>query len=434
MAVAQYTDQGFVLLGSGVMVGPGLLLTATHVLDEFPREGTPPAFLTFLPSGARAWLPIDISNLSGPDPFDEGQRRESDLTLVSCTLNSAAQEQHPLMLAPLQVGLPLIGERLWAMGYRHGDLVNGTASVTPLVSSGRVTAVYPQGRGQHMPAACIEVDMDTKGGMSGGPVVNANGDVVAIVSTSYDGGPSYVTLIWDALRLNVRSSVRPFSSRRRLNLFTAGDLGLVRMKGNVKRRRSGDVTLTMSDAEMALLMQSVRPDAITRADPSGGRFLDDAQMEAFGERWGDALEEVAAASAVEYLERLKLDAVRHFLESSDVPMELLVPIRAHSVEDFEGLEDSELLSARERADATVAVLYAFDLLSVVWTLIVPSSSYRLRPGDFDENFMNVEDDGTTTKVQLIQRCYFEAELMVDVCSETVTLASIVKTGVVRRRR
>jgi len=46
------------------MVGPGLLVTATHVLDEFPRYGRPPMFMTFLPDRARAWLPLDVTMLS----------------------------------------------------------------------------------------------------------------------------------------------------------------------------------------------------------------------------------------------------------------------------------------------------------------------------------------------------------------------------------
>ncbi|WP_142916619.1 trypsin-like peptidase domain-containing protein, partial [Klebsiella pneumoniae] len=68
-----------------------------------------------------------------------------------------------------------------------------------MVSSGLVTAAFPQGRGERMPAPCIEVEMDTMGGMSGGPVVDSDGNVIGVVSSSFDGGPSYVTLIWDAL-------------------------------------------------------------------------------------------------------------------------------------------------------------------------------------------------------------------------------------------
>jgi len=45
IAVARMTDQGIEVIGSGVMIGPGLMLTASHVLDEFPPEGTGAVFL-----------------------------------------------------------------------------------------------------------------------------------------------------------------------------------------------------------------------------------------------------------------------------------------------------------------------------------------------------------------------------------------------------
>ena len=434
VAVVQWRNGCFVVLGSGVMIGPGLLLTATHVLDEFARDGVSPAFLTFLPDAARAWLPHDSSNLSRADSFNEDLRRSSDLTLVSCTLNSYEHEQHPLTLAPLQIALPLIGERLWAFGYRHGEIDGDVSAITPLVSSGCVTAVYPHGRGEHMPAACIEVDMDTKGGMSGGPVVNSNGDLVAIVSSSYEGGPSYMTLIWEALRLRVKSSVRPFQNRGAIDLFAARDFGLVRIKGNFKRRRSGDVVLTLTDAEVGLLVKSVDASAITRVDPNSGRFLDEVQLDMFMEQWGHELENSSSIAAIEFLTNLSLPAVRRFLAADDVPPDCLEAIQAFSVEDFEGLEDGELISAQEIGHEIIAISFAFDLLSVIWTVEIPSSAYCLRAADFDAHFMNIKDSGTVVRMEAVRRCYFEADLRLDINAHALKDVVVSRTGVRRSRR
>lgn len=434
VAVAQLNDNGTIILGSGVMIGPGLLLTATHVLDEFPRSGPPPAFLTFLPDAARGWLPRDFSNLSGPSSFDEGRTKHSDLTLLSCTLNSDAHERYPLTLAPLQMALPLVGERLWAFGYRHGALDDDVAAITPLVSSGRVTAAYPNGRGERMPASCVEVAMDTQGGMSGGAVVNVNGDLIGIVSSSFEGGPTYVTLIWDALHLRVKSTIPPFEKRGAIDLYTARNLGLVRIKGNVKRRRSGDVVLTMSEAEMKLLVASVDQTSLTETDSDNGKFLNDDQLEAFMEEWSRSMEAEASAAALEHLEKLTLTSVRQFLAANDIRSDCLASIQAFSVEDFEGLDDPELISAQETKDAMVVVSYAFDLLSVFWTVEVPSVDYLARPADFNKHFLNIEDDGTTASMQAFQRCYFEANLTLDVAAQVFTQASISRTGVRRRRR
>jgi hypothetical protein len=145
VAVAQFGDDGITILGSGVMVGPGLVLTATHVLDEFPSDGSGPVFLTFLPNGTRAWLPRDRMTGSGPSQFDERRKVVSDISLVSCTLNSATHADRPLMLAPMEVALPLVGDRLWAMGFRHQGIDDGAAILTPLVTSGLVTAAFRKG-------------------------------------------------------------------------------------------------------------------------------------------------------------------------------------------------------------------------------------------------------------------------------------------------
>ncbi len=210
VAVARMEEKGSTIIGSGVMVAPGLLLTATHVLEEFSQHSDSPVFFTFLPGAMRAWLPQDVMTVSQESKFHADQKITSDLSLVSCSLNSDAHAIHPLMLAPMKVTLPLIGERLWAFGFRHQKVQGSTALLTPMVSSGLVTAAFPNGRGERMPSPCFEVAMDTIGGMSGGAVMNADGYLVGIISSSMAGGPSYITLIWDAIRYSVKGTVASF--------------------------------------------------------------------------------------------------------------------------------------------------------------------------------------------------------------------------------
>jgi hypothetical protein len=433
VALALMEDDGPTILGSGVMVGPGLVLAATHVLEEFAARSACPVLLTFLPDGSRAWLPRESSTVSGPSAFGEDRRVISDVTLLSCTLNSEAHAHRPLTLAPLQISLPLVGERLWAFGYRHGALQNATALITPLVTSGLVTAAFPQGRGERMQSACIEIAMDTKGGMSGGPVVNANGDLVGIISSSIDGGPTYVTLIWEALRLSVRGSLSLLEGRGDADLFAAQMLGLVKLKGQVTRSRRGDVTLTLSEPEAELMASSSDPAAMVSSRP-GGKVLNDAQLEDFEERWLPELETTAAAAALAYLEELELTSVRRFLAASDLPEEQLVPIQAFTVEDLEGLEDPELFSVWEDEEGTLAVSCAFDLLSVMWRVDVPAADYLGRAEEYGAYFINIAVNGPTASMALVQRCYFEATLMLHRGAEGFTDASITVSGVRGRKR
>ena len=205
VAVAGFLGDELITMGSGVMIGPGLMLTATHVLDEFPRTGPGPVFLTFLPGGlTRAWLPSDVVTASGRSEFGavgEDRKKVSDLTLISCALHSDAHIAYQLSLVPIEVCLPLPGERLWAVGFRHGSIEADTRGLILMITSGIVTECFVHGRGERLPSTCVEVSMESLGGMSGGPVFNKEGRVVGIVSSSFDGGPTYVTLVWDVMRL-----------------------------------------------------------------------------------------------------------------------------------------------------------------------------------------------------------------------------------------
>ena len=433
IALALMEEGGPTVLGSGVMIGPGLAIVATHVLEEFRAQNADPVLLTFLSDGTRAWLPRASSTISRPSAFGEDRQVMSDISMLSCTLNSDAHDHHPLTLAPLQISLPLVGERLWAYGYRHETLQGAAALISPLVTSGVVTSVFPQGRGERMPSPCVEVAMDTKGGMSGGPVVNANGDLVGIVSSSFDGGPSYVTLIWEALRIKVPSMLPSLALRGDIDLFAAQQLGLVRLKGQVKRSKRGNVTMTLTEPEVQLMVASMDPDAMV-ISPPGSRPLVGTQLEDFEDLWLSELESTAAYAAIAHLENLELPLVLGSLSASDVPKECLAQIRKFSAMDFEGSEDPDLQSARENGDGTVTVVLAFDLLSVCWTVEVRAEDYLSLEETYNEHFINIEINGQTATMELYQRCHFEAMLTFNPEKAESTQTSITFFGVIRRKR
>jgi len=258
VSVAGYFDDKFTSIGSGIMIGPGMVLTASHVLDEFRRTGSEPILLTFLPNNkARTWLPTETVTCSGPSkyqPESSEYKIVSDLSILSCELHSDAYLEYPQSLVPLELCLPLPGARLWAVGYRHGDFEKDTALVTPLVTSGLVTNVFPHGRGERMPSPCIEIEMETLGGMSGGPVFNEDGRIIGTVSSSFDGGPTYSTLIWDAMRLSVEGLPQELWRAESSGILEGIDRGLVRVKGKFKADQGRNITLTLSDEEMVHLV------------------------------------------------------------------------------------------------------------------------------------------------------------------------------------
>lgn len=429
VAVATMIDGELISLGSGVMVGPGLILTATHVLDEISSGGSHPLFMSFLPnSSGRVWLPKSATSTTRPSIFDETRKVSSDLTIVSCTLNSEAHEELPLMLTPIQIALPLIGERLWAFGYRHERTESDIESVTPYVSSGLVTACFPSGRGERMPAPCFEVDMETFGGMSGGPVVNSEGYIVGVVSTSFDGGPSYITLIWDAMRLPFQSPF-PESIGSEINLFDAQHHKKVKIKGKVTRKLWGDVVFTMSEEEMNLLIESM-PAGVEKT----ANTLSDTQIEEFLDTWGNDLESHASHFAIEHLESLPQRSMTQFLIASEVNSDLLNEIQSFSVEDFEGVEDPEILSMKTLEGSLLEIDYFFNLRSVAWTIKINKSCYESQTIAFKEHFaIGLESDDTVNLCH-VQRCYFRINLNFDNNLTEFIDSSITWTGVLKPRK
>ncbi|HVT81503.1 MAG TPA: serine protease [Phycisphaerae bacterium] len=205
LAFGHIDESGSNVCGSGVMVAPGVLITATHV-TEVTAGMTGMAF-SFLPRRRmRLWSLRErhIMTRRLTEPTFDGPPRvlASDVSLVSCELASDPCAKVPLRMAHLEVALPRRGERLWAVGYRETSR-GETNGMTMLCSSGVVTQCHLQGRGSHLPGPCVEVAMNTLGGMSGGPVFNAEGHVVGIVSSSFEAedslGPTFVSLIWPAL-------------------------------------------------------------------------------------------------------------------------------------------------------------------------------------------------------------------------------------------
>lgn len=430
VAVIRSTDEGFEPIGSGVMIGPGLLLTATHVLEEIVATRSPPLFMTFLPGGARAWLGHSSVTSSGLSQFDASRRTSSDITLVSCTLNSDAHVDRQLTLAPLQVALPLIGDRLWAFGYRHQNFEAETSNLTPLVSSGLVTAVFPNGRGERMPAACIEVAMDAVGGMSGGPVANDDGYVIGVVSSSFDGGPSYVTLIWDVIRHSINLTA-PWLQRGRVTLLSTRDIGLVKLKGNVKRSRRGNTVMTMTNAEMQLLVDAVGPGGVRLTNIA----LDDEQLETFMDEHSHDIDEALTHAAIAYLSSVPVTTACSLLRSNGIPDACLEPISSFEIEDFEGIEDIDVISNTGTEQGDILFTCEFELRTVIWTVSVPTSVYVANTTSFDAHFMNADAmaDGQTS-MDVIQRICFEAQLTFDNDADCFEETHITMTGVIPPRR
>ncbi|WP_210238953.1 serine protease [Mesorhizobium sp. B4-1-3] len=426
VAVAKMEEREITILGSGVMVGPGLLLTATHVIEECMAVGAiSPVFLTFLPGAARAWLPQEIVASSVVSKFDETRDVISDLSLISCTLNSAAYETSPLMLAPMQIALPLVGQRLWALGFRHQRIEDGTALVSLMVSLGLVTAVFPCGRGERMISPCCEVEMDVLGGMSGGPVLNSDGLLVGIVSSSFDGRPSYITLIWDAFQLNLKGTVPKLARHGKTSLLHARAMGLVKVKGQVSRNPWGDVKFVLSDAELRLLARSTPLSARDRK-----AWPEENELKAFVGKWGAHMEAIAGESTIAALEKLSSREMRKFLRSTNVPWRCLRGFASFSVLDFGGIQDLEIIRMEHTVDQ-ISIELSYELAGFLWTIRIPQSKYQGSESIGGFVFLEMQDD--IVVIEVMQKGYFKARIEFDQTTGQFSNFSILSVALERPR-
>lgn len=164
VAIGFIDDQKQQVIGSGVMVAPGLCLTATHVLEGLTNQPFLHSFVT--KTAMRIWIVEDFHAQAFKVelvPFQASKRKFSDVCVLSCSPFSAFSDDEPFYFAPIEASIPKIGERFWTVGYRE-KANDGVPMIGCFTSSGLVTEIYLNGRGSFMKGPCVEVAMNVVGG------------------------------------------------------------------------------------------------------------------------------------------------------------------------------------------------------------------------------------------------------------------------------
>jgi Trypsin-like peptidase domain len=191
--------------GSGVLVAPGVALTANHVIqphiDALMEGKIVPFCFGITAHGAAIWR---IAHVSSVD--------KTDLCILGLTYTTVLPPDRAFYHATISTRMPAKGELVSMVGFRasekvfESDLERRRVEVGAnlLVSSGNVTQQYPLGRDSVMaPWPSIEVDAPAWGGMSGGPVFDSRGFLVGLVTASFNSpvepAPMLSSLIWPSL-------------------------------------------------------------------------------------------------------------------------------------------------------------------------------------------------------------------------------------------
>jgi hypothetical protein len=196
-------------IGSAVCVGPGLFLSADHVISDqatdFASGKCTTHVMTTLFNRALMW-----------DVYSIHRVPSSDLVLLSTKLNSQCAGTGDFFKIPITTRSPSVGEKIWLCGNRQ---TKNISEIQPRIvdiytsfdlSMGVVTDIYPNGRGQLSPGACYAVNSPALSGMSGGAALDEFGNLIGIISRGLDSKDSAGKTIGYAIVTNIWRSLTKF--------------------------------------------------------------------------------------------------------------------------------------------------------------------------------------------------------------------------------
>lgn len=207
MPVVVEGPAGVHVMGTAVMLTPGLALTARHVVDECLQlhNGIPPG-----EPGARQQLSAGF-HVRLFQFLDQGRsglvwrgRRihtsaYTDIAFIELLKPDGARPTP----SPVMTALPPdAGSQVFAFGYPRSVVDEDKITLDPRTTSGAVLEVFERGRDRCLlPHSSFHTDAVFDAGVSGGPVFNSSGHLCGIVSSSVppdDDGPwsSFASLLW----------------------------------------------------------------------------------------------------------------------------------------------------------------------------------------------------------------------------------------------
>lgn len=231
------------VMGTAVMITPGLALTARHVIDECLslHDRVPPGVpgsQESLHAGFTLTL-VQFTDRGRSGLLWKGRRVHTsaftDIAFIELLRPPETTAQPSVVMTTVP---PRPGERVFAFGYPRSRIVGQTITLDPRTTSGQVLEVYEHGRDRSiLPHPCFHTNAVFDAGMSGGPVFNQTGQLCGIISTSMcpdAGNPewaSFASLLWPAFGTRLymqRADVPvPHDGYHAIELVRAGFLSLV---------------------------------------------------------------------------------------------------------------------------------------------------------------------------------------------------------------
>ncbi len=204
LAVTFSDADAYWILGSAVLVAPGVALCATHVIEthlaDLLRSKVSVMCFGIMSHGAQGWRIRHITTIDG-----------HDVCILGLECASALPPGRTFFQASITTRLPAVGERLTVAGFVASEKTfraSGPQEITLggqlTLSSGVVGQRFPQGRDRLLaPWPALEIDCPAWGGMSGGPVFDSRGFLVGLIARSIEAedepSPMLCVLLWPVL-------------------------------------------------------------------------------------------------------------------------------------------------------------------------------------------------------------------------------------------
>ena len=207
-------------LGSGVLVAPGVALAAKHVVEPMIpalMDGKIACTCTaFAKHGLLIWRVREIT-----------LRNNCDVCILSLSLATEFPPGNSFKLAAITTRTPKLGEHVFITGFRSHGILADAGEVSRVnvagevrLSVGEVSGLFEEGRDRVLlPFPSFQVECDTLGGMSGGPVFDHTGHVIGLLSTGGIERVSNVALLWPVLTLQFPASWPQGLHKERLSLI-----------------------------------------------------------------------------------------------------------------------------------------------------------------------------------------------------------------------
>jgi hypothetical protein len=245
MLVAQ-KDREYSSLGSGIIIGPTVVMTARHVVDGFAgiyervtlenlngQGSFSLQAFQFAENGAkfRAW---DVRQI-----YISADPAFTDIVFLHLRPTSQDHLQYDWKKVRMQLRPPKVGSIVSAFGYHSTSvqIIDDKVEITtnPYTSSGRVEEIHEERRDSHrLPFPCFRTNARFDPAMSGGPVFSEEGYLCGIICSNLpfpDGSHvSYVATLWPSMGISVsydRDGYPHGVSYPAIELATAGFLAVV---------------------------------------------------------------------------------------------------------------------------------------------------------------------------------------------------------------